>query len=66
MARVPRDPFPFTSHRTLAQVARTDELLAKIRSPEKLVELERHELSLLLSKTIAHNPPPDGDEGRVA
>lgn len=51
------NPFPFRAHRTLAQVARTDALLAKIRTPEKLLAIEVHELKLLLPKVVAHNPP---------
>lgn len=53
--RIPRDPFPFTGHRTLAEVARTDALRTAQR---KLVAIELEELRLLEAKAARHNPPP--------
>lgn len=50
--------FPWLSHRTLAQVARTDELRL---APRKLCAIELEELRLLEAKAAAHNPPPAPD-----
>lgn len=63
-ARIPSDAFPFMRHRTLAEVARTDALLAKAER-ETLVSLEAHELALLLPKARHNNPPPE-DDGQAA
>lgn len=56
--RIPAEPFPFMRHRTLAQVARTDALLAK----SALVKIEAEELRLLIDKAKRHNPPPARDD----
>lgn len=59
--RIPADPFPFVHHRTLAEVARTEELLAaphRVAASEKLME----ELRRLLHKARRHNPPRARDD----
>jgi hypothetical protein len=56
-----RDGFPWLAHRTLAEVARTDALLAKATSRrEKFTNTEAREFARLMQKVYRHNPPPDG------
>lgn len=47
--------FPWLSHRTIAQVARTDELRSM---PYKLCRIELEELQRLDEKALVNNPPP--------
>lgn len=47
--------FPWLSHRTIAQVARTDELRSMAY---KLCRLELEELRRLDEKALVNNPPP--------
>jgi hypothetical protein len=56
MAMMPRDPFPFFQHRTLAQVARTTDLVAAAAF-RLLLPAELRELDPLLIKARRHNPP---------
>jgi hypothetical protein len=60
--RIPADQFPFMSHRTLAEVRRTELLLTWARSqPWSLPYPEGHELAGLLDKARRHNPPPEDE-----
>jgi hypothetical protein len=62
----PAGPFPdwARQHRTLAQVARTEELLAKANAGrERFTHAETSELGNLLKKFYRHNPPPDEKAG---
>lgn len=64
--RIPAEPFPFMRHRTLAQVARTEALVAKLATGDPIPQIDRHELSLLLAKAKRHNPPPTPDKAGAA
>jgi hypothetical protein len=55
---VTRQRFPFFSHRTLREVARTEALIAKSDARQKFTHDERSEFGLLIKKARAHNPPP--------
>lgn len=61
MSRVPRDPFSFISHRTLAQVARTAALQAEA-TQRRLPRIETYELAGLLDKAARYNPPTPPDQ----
>lgn len=57
--RIPADPWPFRNHRTWAEVIRTEQLLAKIGSPDKMTPQEKAEFGQLIIKARRNNPPPD-------
>jgi hypothetical protein len=55
MVNTPHDPFPFLLHRTLAEVARTHDLLAAAAC-RQLHPAELRELDQLLIKARRQNP----------
>lgn len=60
---IPADRFPWLGHRTLREVARTDELLAKACGRrEKFTHAETCELGSLLKRAYRHNPPSEPGE----
>lgn len=63
LRHIPRSDWPSKHHRSLAQVARTEALLAKRQAGKLLLNIELQELGLLLDKAQSNNPPEDEKAG---
>lgn len=62
-----RRGFPWRTHRTQAQIIRTEALLAKADAGrEKLTPQEVAEFGNLLKKAYQNNPPPSPKEDTAA
>ena len=58
--------FPFFQHRTLAQVRRTEALLARAAAGSLLLNAEHCELLALITRARQNNPPPADEKAGAA